>query len=85
MLTGLSASITFKIMNQSKYALGFFNYMYNSFSVFCQKPHPIWFSSHKEIGIFVMFVMSAFHPRFVHNLHKPFNRSVEFRVHCVNL
>ena len=27
--------------------------------------------------------MSAFHPSFVHNLHKPFNRSVEFRVHCV--
>ena len=32
-----------------------------------------------------MFVMSAFHPSFVHNLHKPFNRSVEFRVHCVVL
>ena len=30
-----------------------------------------------------MFVMSAFHPSFVHNLHEPFNRSVEFRVHCV--
>ena len=28
-----------------------------------------------------MFVMSAFHPSFVHNLHKPFNRSVEFQVH----
>ena len=27
-----------------------------------------------------MFVMSAFHPSFVQNLHKPFNRSVEFRV-----
>ena len=32
-----------------------------------------------------MFVMSAFHPSFVHNLHKPFNKSVEFRVHCVVL
>ena len=31
-----------------------------------------------------MFVMRAFHPSFVYNLHiKPFNRSVEFRVHCV--
>ena len=30
-----------------------------------------------------MFVTSAFHPNFVHNLHKPFNRSVEFRVDCV--
>ena len=30
-----------------------------------------------------MFVMSAFHPSFVHNLHKPLNRSVEFLVHCV--
>ena len=29
--------------------------------------------------------MSAFHPSFVHNLFKPFNRSVEFRVHCVSL
>ena len=30
-----------------------------------------------------MFVMSAFRPSFVHNLHQPFNRSVEFRVYFV--
>ena len=45
---------------------------------FAENPSD-WFSSDEEIGIFVMFVMSAFHPSFVHNLHKPFNRSVEFR------
>ena len=32
----LLASITFKIMNQSKYALGFWNY--NWLSAFCRKP-----------------------------------------------
>ena len=30
-----------------------------------------------------MFVTSAFHLSFVHNPYKPFNRSVEFQVHCV--
>ena len=39
---------------------------------FGENPHPIWFSSHKEIWIFVMFVISAFHPSFV---HKSINRS----------
>ena len=63
MITGLSASITFKIMNQSKYALGFWNYNY--VSAFCQTPHPIWFSSHEEIRIFVRYyVISPFHPSF---------------------
>ena len=61
-ITGLSASITFKIMNQSKYALGFWNY--NSLSALCWKPHLIWFGSHEEIGIFVRYVISPFHPSF---------------------
>ena len=42
----------------------------------------IWFSSHKEIGIFVRYVTSHFHPSFVH-LHKPFKRGVDYRIHCV--
>ena len=37
--TGLLASITFKLMNQFKYALGF--QKYNLLSAFCRKPHPI--------------------------------------------
>ena len=77
MITGLLASITFKIMNQSKYALRFWNY--NWLCAFNRKAHPIWFSSHEEIGIRFIFVMSAFHPSFVHNLLKPFNKRVELR------
>ena len=38
MLTGLSASITFRILK-----------LYNKFSAFCRKPYTVWFSSHKEI------------------------------------
>ena len=61
MITGLLASITFKVMNQSRYALGFWNY--NKLSAFCWKPRLIWFSSHKGIRFFVRYV-SPFHPNF---------------------
>ena len=58
---GLSASISLKIVNQSKYALGLCNY---NLCAFRWKPHPIWFISYKEIGIFVRHVISPFHPSF---------------------
>ena len=52
---------------------------------FGENPHPIWFSSHKEIWIFLYrYVMGPFHPSFVHKyINKPFKSSVEFSVHCV--
>ena len=37
-------------MNQSKYET--------------KTNYPIWFSSHEEIGIFVRYVISPFHPTF---------------------
>ena len=35
-----------------------------TYSAFCRKPYPIWFSSHEEIGIFVRYVISPFNPSF---------------------
>ena len=33
-------------------------------SVSQRKPHPLWFSSHEEISIFIWHVVSPFHPNF---------------------
>ena len=62
MIIRLSASISFEIVNWSEYALEQYNYYQLSASQ--RKPQPIWFSSHKEIRIYIRKVIRPFHPNF---------------------
>ena len=59
---GLSASITFKVYNKSKYNFRLWNY--NFLPAFCRKPHYIWSSSYAEIWIFIKHVTRPFPPSF---------------------
>ena len=86
MITGLSAPITFKIMNQSKYALGFWNYKY--LSAFCRK--PIWFGSvvTREYVFFVRYVISplihqSFDRQQTHTMNSEFHTPVEWFMHIM--
>ena len=67
---GLSASITFKVVSESKYNFKLWKYDY--FSTFQWRPHLIWSSNPKEIWIFVKQVTSPFVPSFAIRMYVAF-------------